>query len=317
MLTTMRKTIRIATKGVAQDYRTSLVPQIIQSLGYLIEWAQPSRADLLVVGPFTQLRKKLRWLPKPLRPTLDALAETLRSRHLPLTLFQTGENLRHDQVKADYSLSFDLAVENSKHRRFPYWMEMVDWRHEGIGGNLNPRFGKLLDLNRLALPLGAAFLQKPRSAAVFASHLREPRAMLFGAVERVVPIHGFGPVFDKKIRHHSESNFTKVDVLRDFAFNLCPENSMYPGYYTEKIPEAFMADCLPLTWTDSNVAVDFNPKAILNLAPMTMHGFRDLSCELLDPDRLERYAEQPLLLHKPTLQPVTDLLQHIAAEACS
>ena len=92
---------------------------------------------------------------------------------------------------------------------------------------------------------------------------------------------------------------------------------MYPGYYTEKIPEAFMADCLPLTWTDSNVIVDFNPRAILNLAPMTADGFRELSDELLNPARIERYAEQPLLLKKPTLQPVTDLLKHIAAEACS
>jgi len=44
---------------------------------------------------------------------------------------------------------------------------------------------------------------------------------------------------------------------------------MYPGYCTEKIPEAFMADCLPITWADSNVAVDFNPDAMVNLAPMT------------------------------------------------
>lgn len=313
----MHKTIRIAVKGVAQDYRTSLVPQIIQSLGYLIEWVHPSRADLLIVGPFTQPRKKQRWLPKPLRATFDALAETLRSRGQPLTLFQTGENLRHDHVKADYSLSFDLAVEDPTHRRLPYWMEMVDWRHEGINGNLNPRFGKLLDLNRLALPLGTAFLQKPRSAAVFASHLREPRATLLQAVERVIPIHGFGPVFDKKITHHSESNFTKVDVLRDFAFNLCPENGMYPGYYTEKIPEAFMADSLPIAWVDSNVISDFNPEAFVNLAPMMFNEFSDLVATLQSPVQLAAYADQPLFLKIPSIERHKIFIKEIIAQAIS
>jgi len=313
----MSKTIRIATSGVAEDYRQTLVPLIIHSLGYRIQWTPIDKADLVVLGPFFKPALEFRWVPRPLRPTVQAWNRRMHSSHRPLTLFQTGENLRHNHFLCDYSISFDLAIDPARHRRLPYWMEMVDWQHEGIRGNRNPRFGKLLDLDQLARPLGPAFLQKARRAAIFASHLREPRATLVRAVGQLLPVQGFGPVFETAITHHSQSDFAKLDVLRGFAFNLCPENSMYPGYYTEKIPEAFMADCLPLTWTDSNVAVDFNPNAVLNLAPMMVNGFRELSLELFDPASLERYAEQPLLLHKPTLQPVTDLLQHIAAEACS
>ncbi|MFZ2738210.1 MAG: glycosyltransferase family 10 [Burkholderiaceae bacterium] len=313
----MPKSIRIATSGVAEDYRHSLVPLIFQNLGYRIEWTLVGKADLVIFGPFFKPGQELRWVPRSLRPAVQAWNRRMQSSHRPLTLFQTAENLRHDHIPCDYALSFDLAVEAARHRRFPYWLEMVDWQHEDIYGNRNPRFGRLLNLDRLAQPLGKAFLQKAHRAAIFASHLREPRATLVRAVGQLLPVQGFGPIFDPTIMHHSQSDFTKLNVLRDFAFNLCPENSIYPGYYTEKIPEAFMADCLPLTWTDGNVAVDFNPQAILNLAPMTAHEFRELSGELLDPVRLARFAEQPLLLHKPTLQPVTDLLQHIAAEACS
>lgn len=312
----MKRRIRIATAGVAEDYRQSLVPLIIEHLGYRIDWVTPARADLVIFGPFFKSGKKRRWLPKPLRPVVDSWVERLTSGQRPLTLFQTGENLRHDHIPCDYALSFDLAVNSPTHRRFPYWMEMVDWQHEGIRGNSNPRFGTLLSLERLGQPLGNGFLKKPRQAAIFASHLREPRATLVQAVQRLLPVQGFGPVFDQAIRHHSQSQFAKLDVLKEFAFNLCPENSMYPGYYTEKIPEAFVADCLPLTWTDSNVAVDFNPLAFVNLASMMARGFEDLADELLDPVRLERYADQSLLLHQPTLQPLKELLQHLAAEAC-
>jgi hypothetical protein len=296
----MRKTIRIATSGVAEDYRQSLVPLIIQSLGYAIEWTPAGKADLIVFGPFFKPGQELRWVPRPLRPAVQAFNRRLESVHRPLTLFHTAENLRHDHIPCDYALSFDLAVNDPKHFRFPYWMEMVDWSHEGITGNTNPRFGSLLKMERLMQPLGNRFLKKPRKAAIFASHIREPRATLMRALQPHIEVQGFGSVFDSKVAHHSNSGFTKVDVLKDFAFNLCPENSMYPGYYTEKIPEAFMADCLPVTWTDSNVAVDFNPNAMLNLAPLMAEEFAPLST-LFASNGISAYAEEPVLLRPPTL----------------
>lgn len=313
----MRKTIRIATSGVADDYHQSLVPLIIRSLGYPIEWTLAARADLIIFGSFFNPQKKLRWLPKPLRPTLEAWTEKLQHGHRPLTLFQTGENLRHNHIPCDYSLSFDLAVNNPKHCRLPYWLEMVDWSHEGVIGNQNPRFGRLLDLDRLMQPLGHEFLQRPRRAAIFASHLREPRATLVKAIERHIPVHGFGSVFDASISHHSRSSFSKASVLKDYAFNLCPENSMYPGYYTEKIPEAFMAGCLPLSWADSNLIFDFNPNAIINLASMMSNDFADLSKTLLDEERLLQYSEQPLLSSKPSISGILVFLKDILATATS
>jgi hypothetical protein len=314
----MTRKIRIATCGVAHDYRQSLVPLVIESLGREIMWVQPNRADLIVFGPFyNRTRKKHRWLPRPLRPLWEALIEQLQSKQRPLTLFQTGENLRHDHLPCDYSLSFDLAVEDPSHFRFPYWMEMVDWSHEGIAGNRNPRFGKPLDLDRLMRPLGDDFLRRPFRTAIFASHLREPRRTLFNAVRKIMPTDGFGPYFDPAIRNHSASGITKLDVLAGYAFNLCPENGMYPGYYSEKIPEAFMAGCLPLTWVDGNVSVDFNPNALVNLAPMTQGNFAELPDLLQCRSRLERYAGHALLLKKPTIQELVTFLKAMVDKAAS
>ncbi|MGA7750732.1 MAG: glycosyltransferase family 10 [Gallionella sp.] len=314
------KTIKISLVGVPHDYPKSLLPILISNLGYRIQWVSPAACDLQIFGAFFRPNKKrYRWLPKPMRPLASRFEQSLTGSrsNAPLTLFHTAENIRHNAVKADYSISFDLSVHSDRHFRFPYWMELVDWSHEGLLGNQNPRFGQLLSISRMMQPLGNGFLKRPRKVAIFSSHLREPRATLVKAVERFIPLEGFGPYFDKGILNHHQSEFNKVDILPSFAFNLCPENGLYPGYYTEKIPEAFVAGCLPLTWTDTNVCADFNPKAFINLEPMSWQDFEPLKDIINSPTQLESFAEQPLLLTIPSIEPMKDFLREIVRQALS
>jgi hypothetical protein len=311
----MHKTIRIALLGVAEDYPQSLIPIIIKALGYAIEWTHAGNADLVIFGPFFHADKTLRLAPKPLRPLIQSLMHRIHSAHRPLTLFQTAENLRHNHIPCDYALSFDLAVDNDRHYRHPYWMEMLDWSDEGVIGNTNPRFGCLLKPERLLQPLGTVFLQKARRAAIFASHQREPRATLIRELRKHMDVDGFGPVFDSSVQHHSNSTFTKREVLKDYAFNLCPENTLYPGYYTEKIVEAFYADSLPLAWVDECVCVDFNPNAIVNLAPMMKNQFRDLAETIGNDAALLQKAAEPLLLQRPSIEHLKSFMKNVLADA--
>jgi hypothetical protein len=311
----MHKTIRIALSGVAEDYPQSLVPIIIRTLGYEIEWTHAGKADLVIFGPFFHPGSRLRWAPRPLRPLIQSWMQRMHSTHRPLTLFQTAENLRHNHIPCDYALSFDLAVGNARHHRHPYWMEMLDWSDEGVIGNTNPRFGCLLKPDRLLQPLGTAFLQKARKAAIFASHQREPRATLIRELRKHMDVDGFGPVFDSSVHHHSSSTFTKREVLKDYAFNLCPENTLYPGYYTEKIVEAFYADSVPLAWVDECVCVDFNPNAMVNLAPMMKNQFKDLA-EMIDNDEgLLQKAAEPLLLQRPSIEHLKVFVKNVLTDA--
>ncbi len=317
------KTIKISLVGTPHDYQHGLLPIIIRALGYHIQWVKPALCDLQIRGPFfRQNKKRYRWLPRLVRPFASnielALKDSLGTRsNLPLSIFHTAENIRHDAVEADYSISFDLAVHDSTHFRFPYWMEMVDWSHEGLFGNQNPRFGQLLNIFRMMRPLGKDFLKRPRKIAIFSSHLREPRATLVRASERFVPLKGFGPYFDKDILDHHQSGFNKLDILKDFAFNLCPENGLYPGYYTEKIPEAFVAGCLPLAWADTNVCADFNPNAFVNLEPMSWQDFEPLKDIINSPAQLATFADEPLLLDAPSIEPMKDFLKEIVSQALS
>lgn len=317
------RSVRIATIGSPSDYRQSLLPIIAQSLGFEINWVRPQDSNLVIFGPFANPNpKSLGWCPKPLRPAVkplqDLLVEALRTRKsAPLTLFQSAENIRHDFHKVDYSISFDLNIESSTHFRLPYWMEMLDWSHEGIIGNQNPRYGQLLKIEQLMQPLGSHFHKRKRAAAFLSSHIREPRKTLFDAVHKVIPVTGFGAHFNRSIEDHHQSGFLKHTLLQDFAFNLCPENGMYPGYYTEKIPEAFYAQCLPITWTDENVKIDFNPNAFINLAPMSWCNFSPLQEIISSHQLLEGYASQALLLNAPSILPFRDFVKRIFEDASS
>ncbi len=316
------KSIRIATIGTPSDYRSGLIPIIAQSLGYTVVWSAPKEADLEIIGAFApEPAKPFRWCPKPFRPLL---AKTIVSapakpgrRLRPLRLFHTFENLRHNHREAEYALSFDLAVNSERHFRHPYWMEMIDWSREGIIGNTNPRFGALLTIERLQRPLGTEFLSRAPRALFFTSHLREPRATLLEALERILSVDKCGPHFDSSIVDHHRSGVTKLERLQTVGFNLCPENGMFPGYYTEKIPEAFFAGTLPITWCDSNVVVDFNPRAILNLAPMMHNRFTELAPLLNDPKALAPFADEALLTHTPSLEPLRQFIAQVLADATS
>lgn len=313
------KSVRIALLGTQHDYAQGLFPLIAASQGFSIIWAKPNDADLIIYGAFYKPNTKpYRWLPKPLRSSALSLENQLVGRqNQPLTLFHTCESLRHDTFATDYSISFDLGVQSSRHLRLPYWMELVDWSHEGIVGNANPRYGSLLSLTQMQAPLGNAFLSRAQKVVMITSHLLEPRKMLFEAVDKVVGVAGYGPYFNHQIKNHHQSNFEKKALLKEFAFNLCPENHLFPGYYTEKIPESFLSGALPLSWVDTNVRADFNPDAFINLEPMAWNNFESLGELLQSKQYLETFCDQALLLKQPTLDATKAFIKNLLEQATS
>jgi len=316
------KTIKIALLGTQHDYKDGLVPRIIEQQGYEIAWVKPDQCELLIYGAFYTPRKSHTWLPKPLRPLAENLQGKLESQlssrtFTPVSLFHTCENKRPDVVKTDYAITFDLGMEDPKHLRLPYWMELVDWTHEGIVGNTNPRYGELLSLTRMGQALGDDFLKRPKIASMITSHLLEPRRTLLSATEKAIPVEGYGPYFDTSIKNHHQSHFVKKEILQKYAFNLCPENSLYPGYYTEKIPESFQSGALALGWTDANVCADFNSDAFINLEPMAHLDYSPLTQLLNTESYLRQFCDQPLLLKMPTLDPAKQFITEVLRQASS
>ena len=59
--------------------------------------------------------------------------------------------------------------------------------------------------------------------------------------------------------------FEKVDFLRDYKFTIAFENASFPGYTTEKIVHAMLADSLAIYWGNPLVHLDFNPASFVNV----------------------------------------------------
>jgi hypothetical protein len=213
------KSVCVATIGSPIDYRQSLFSSIAQSAGYSIDWTNPHRADLVIYGSFANPNpKKMDWCPMSLSPWVDPLQKRLIDTggrdSQPLRLLHDAENIRHDIHTGNYAISFDLSISVESHLRMAYWIELIDWSHEVIIGNTNPRYSPLLQLERLMQPLGHRFLNNPLAAAFLSSHLHEPSKTLFEAVNKVLPVTGFRAYFDKSIKNHHPSILPFMDFVK-------------------------------------------------------------------------------------------------------
>lgn len=306
-------TIKIAFYATYKNYEQSFLPLFINTLSDSIQYVSPEECDLLIHGPFFSNFKKYRWLPRGLRSFVDLPAWGRRSK--PLILFHSSENVRFDYEKFDYGIGFDFIFGNKNYLRFPYWMEMIDWSFDGFHGNINPRYGELIKVEKLMRPINKLdWLSRKRAVAFFTSHMREPRMSIYNKVKDILPVDGYGPFFDPLIKDHNLSGYQKKDILNEYQFNLCPENNFYPGYYTEKIPEAYHSGCIPITCVDSNVVSDFNSEAFINLYDGLSSGYTSLRSLLFDNEFIDKTLSQPLIKNRPQLDSLRDFLRNILAD---
>jgi len=307
------KPIRVATCGVPWDYEQSLIPLIIEKIAGKIEWVSHDKAELVIVGPFECAlnKRKKNWLPKPLRKKIRDTEKAKLEDLAAITIFHTSENIRPDRVKTDYSIGFDFLPHAPNYFRFPYWMEFIDWSESGVDGQGNPRFGRLIKQAELLSPLENSVFEREMKAAFFTSHLVEPRKELYSALKDMITINGYGKAFSKNVKNHAESGIAKEKVLKNYFFNFCPENSMHPGYNTEKIPEAFAAGCVPLTWTVPGHNIDFNSRAYINLADNKDSEAFSEFVQTGSRDVLKSYLGEPLIMRRISIEGLFQFLETI------
>jgi hypothetical protein len=305
------KAIRVSSVNTI-DIQNTVIFNLIKILSKKeIKIVDPNNCDLLFVGPyhyFSVKEKLFRGLNKNkfFSQPLNLVKFLLKRKIQPIKIFYSSENFRHNIINSDFSITCDLGVCDQNHLRMPPWKEHIDWSHEGISRNNNvqnaKRFGLFHKIESLQNPLSDEFLKRKRKICLITTHLNEPRGSIYKYFSKQFTVDGYGRYFDSKIKNHNESSFIKKDLMKNYAFSLCPENSLYPGYYTEKITDAFSAKCLPITWADSNVSLDFNINAFVNLIEHVKDNYYSICNLLKDDSYLKKYAKEPLLLKKVDLE---------------
>lgn len=286
-------------------------------------FVKPKDADILFVGPYdvNSLPKKIiNFFYKKLKPTKRTkdVIENFRQlfslrRYQPVKIFLNHENYRYNDVKADFSISFDLGVTDPNHIRIPVWKDNIDWSKYGIFRDIKfslnnkqlyysnlLRFGSFYNLSDLLKPQGNNFLNK-KDVCIFTTHMQEPRGTIYNEFSKEFKVDGYGRYFDSTLIGHNDSDFTKKKIMEKYSFNLCPHNNNYPGQYEEKVPEAFLSKCLPITWADQNIDYDFNSKAFINLNDHIKDNFKEIIYLLKQREFLQKFTNEPLLLSEPNL----------------
>jgi hypothetical protein len=276
-----------------------------------IEFTTPSKCDLLIIGAYDTYsikRKFVNTLKRKINkiedffPNIDIYS--LNRKMKPLRIFYSQENYPFPEIKFDYTITPHLGITNANHLRYPIWKDLIDWSHLGLGREEDlfiKRFGMFFNIKDLMSPQGVEFLKKQRKICLITSHLSEPRKSMYEKFSQNFTVDGYGPYFDKNIPNHNNSKIKKIDIFKDYSFNLCPENGLNPGYYTEKIPESFLGKCLPISWADNNINNDFNEKAFINLINYTKNNYQEINYLLKDESFLIKYSNEPLLINEPTL----------------
>jgi len=225
----------------------------------------------------------------------------------PVRIWFTGENIRPPLGPWSATLSFDPDSKLSSNAYFPLWWQLFP---ELLGRDVDAHPGiveisRLMPLNMyLAGRLGEAG-QRSKFACAIISNPEPTRMRAIEALRSLGEVDVFGHRFGKPVKD-------KYEVFSQYQFAVCFENSLYPGYVTEKLFDAWGAGCIPLWWGLDRDGV-LNSDAYINLASCL--GLEDFVARVEDLQRdanaRDAISSLPLLSERPSLDPVRALLAEV------
>lgn len=206
-----------------------------------------------------------------------------------IKIFYTGENARPWDYRCHYSITFDHFEFDGKNYRLPLYVIYDYDNHTRDVPNTS-------SLNRTPTDLletadFCSFVVKNEGCA--------KRNEWFHRLNAYKPVSSGGPLYNNIgyiLPRGAESVAAKFEFMNKHRFNLCFENSSYPGYATEKLYDALCAKTIPIYWGSPTIEVDFNTKAFLN-----WHDYQD------DDDFFEaikKIDENPDLYEEMYMQPM-------------
>lgn len=209
-----------------------------------------------------------------------------------------GENVRPSYNFYDYSLSFDYSDNNNRNIRLPLWTLYVDW-----WGNKSEDLS-LDELNYIFSP--EDIYNRQNFACIVAGNPVKNRMEIYNKLNLYKKVDGYGFAF--KNRYDGR----KHDLLKNYRYNICFENSIYPGYCTEKLLQAKVAGCVPIYYGCKESENDFNEKCYLNLINYSMEEFIEKIIKIDDnKDEFIQIASEPLFSKKPDLNFLYDFFDKI------
>ena len=168
-------------------------------------------------------------------------------------IFFSPENLDKKFMKwnilfGDYCLPYvDLGmgfgdIKKDNYLRFPLWILYL----------FSPEANKK-DVESTIDKINNTRYQKLKICALIAGHDKHgTRKMLLDGIKDVIPVDCAGKWENNTEDLWNKYNNDKIEYLKQFKFNICPENINTKNYVSEKLFEAFVADTIPIYYGSDN-----------------------------------------------------------------
>lgn len=154
------------------------------------------------------------------------------------------ENYRPGYTAYAYSFSSDFDTHGGRNCRLPFWFNQLKWPNlvsqASHASTDHPASEELVEIDTLMKPRPNATAARDRElfCCFVASHSERHRLFAVEYLKTVGAVDVYGRVSGKPLLE------SKYSVLPKYRFNLCFENSLFPGYYTREGP-AGMGRWLP------------------------------------------------------------------------
>lgn len=212
----------------------------------VIDWWQPDTRENFDNNPFINLlRKKYEIIYSDAPDFL--LCGPFGHKHFDYDctkIFFTGENIRIDWNLYDYGMGFDYMDFGEQYLRVPlFCLYNYDFKARTLGEQ--KRF--------------CAYIVRHSGAIRWRQKggLRDRFFDKLSAYKRVDSGGGWRNNIGGAVEN-------KHSWLQNYKFNICFENSSYPGYLTEKLFDAYNAGCIPIYWGDTSLRIGIESAQNIN-----------------------------------------------------
>lgn len=220
------------------------------------------------------------------------------------SIFFTGENERPPFGNWDAYLSFDQHSYGGKNAYLPlWWLTSSDL----IMPVVSPYLGKAITIEQMLSKRTTNYEERDKFCVAFIGKAYPFRMQAIAALSKIGKIDVFGGISRNQNRSAAKK---KYDTAQNYKFVFAFENDLFPGYVTEKAPEAWATGAVPLYWGLDTCGY-INQKSLLNLVNFdNLEEYVERVGEVAKSAKLwSEIAEQPFLAKKPNLEEVLSVLR--------
>ena len=198
-----------------------------------------------------------------------------------------------NEESIDLCLGFDYDIDDERYMRFPLW---IMWM-------ISPKatYADIVSFcNRINDQNNSSYDDR-KFCTFISSHADDGREELMQEINTIGHVDCCGRYLHNCDDLKSIYNDNKLELLKHYRFNLCPENSNYNGYCTEKLFEAIASGCIPIYWGSDQQPepeiINQNAICFIRLGEKnnadTLNHIRDLNN---DKEAYLHFAHQPRML---------------------